>query len=226
MAQVQASLADHGTAWLAKHQTAGRGQRGKSWKDAPGENLAISIAVVPPGLQIAQQFYLSMLVALACHDFFLVHAPQYTCIKWPNDLYWKDRKAGGILIENVLQGAEWKFAIIGIGININQVSFDPSLPNPVSLKQLTGKTFDIVNLAKQLCGCLEARWRQLAEGNLAQILQDYNQRLYKSNELVRLKKDNAVIEAKVLGVNEQGELLIYTGSVTAIPFGSVEWILS
>ena len=87
--------------------------------------------------------------SLPAYDFFNFYAIDETSIKWPNDIYWRDRKAGGILIENILQGKKWKFAIVGIGININQTLFPASLPNPVSLKQITGKTFNVVELGKR-----------------------------------------------------------------------------
>lgn len=224
MAQVQAQLAEHGTTWLAEYQTAGRGQRGKSWEASPGQNIIMTTAIVPTGILIHHQFQLSMAVALACNDFLAHYALHYTSIKWPNDIYWKDRKAGGILIENVLQGNEWKYALVGIGLNINQTTFDPALKNPVSLKQVTGKHYELPALAKELCICLENRWQQLQRDSHL-IFTQYNQHLYKLNEIVRLKKDNVIIEAKLLGVNEQGALMIDTGIPTAIPFGEVEWLL-
>lgn len=225
MGMVQASLAEHGTTWFTTHQTAGRGQRGKVGHASPGDNLAMSTVVVPKGLSLSDQFYLSMAVALASADFFQHYALQYTCIKWPNDIYWKDRKAGGILIENVLQGSEWRYAVIGIGFNINQVVFDPMLANPVSLKQITGKSFDILPLVTLLCQCLEKRWRLLVDGERKAILTEYNERLYKLNQIVTLKKGNATLQARVLGASGQGELLIDTGTVTSVPFGSVEWVI-
>jgi BirA family biotin operon repressor/biotin-[acetyl-CoA-carboxylase] ligase len=224
MGQVQAHLAEHGTTWLASHQTAGRGQRGKSWEATAGQNIIMSTVIVPSGLPISNQFHLSVAIALGCLDFFTKHAQHYTSLKWPNDIYWKDRKAGGILIENVVQGNDWKYAIVGIGININQTVFDPSIQNPVSLKQITGVNYNLVDLASELCGYLEIRYQQLINGKAEVLLKEYNQHLYKLNELVTLKKDTAVFEARVLGVNQAGELLIKTGKPTSIPFGGVEWV--
>jgi BirA family biotin operon repressor/biotin-[acetyl-CoA-carboxylase] ligase len=111
-------------------------------------------------IAIENQFVLSAIVALACSDFFNKYAGE-TKIKWPNDLYWKDRKAGGILIENFIKGKVWNFAIIGIGININQTLFPAQVANAVSLKQITGKTYNVVDLAKELCSFIEIRWQQL-----------------------------------------------------------------
>lgn len=225
MAQVQAHLAEHGCTYFAWHQNDGRGQRGNTWKAAPGLNLTMSMVVIPSMLGLQQQFYLSAAVALACADFFTTHALYDTCIKWPNDIYWRDRKAGGILIENVLQGSDWKYSIVGVGLNINETDFDAAIKNPVSLKQVTGKSFDLLTCAYELCACMEERWQQLVSQSFTTIMQEYNERLYKRNEVVGFKKESATLQARVLGVNEQGELLLNTGSPTAVPFGGVEWII-
>lgn len=225
IAQVQAHLAGHGTAWFAHHQTAGKGQRGKQWLSKPGENVILSCAVDPKPLFFPDQFVLSMAVALACHDFFSKYALEETKIKWPNDIYWKDRKAGGILIENIIRGNDWKFAVAGMGLNINQVNFSSHLANPVSLRQITGKKFETMLMARELCTCLDKRWQQVCDGEVLNILKDYNMRLYKLNEWVTLKKENALFTAMVTGVNDKGDLLVNTGEEDRISFGQVEWVI-
>ena len=144
MENVHARMAKHGKAYFSTNQIAGKGQRGKVWEAEKGQNIALSIVLEPSMLSIVQQFRLSTVVSLACFNFLSKYAGEETSIKWPNDIYWRDRKAGGVLIENILQGKDWKYSVVGIGININQTIFDPALPNPVSLKQITGKTFDPV----------------------------------------------------------------------------------
>ena len=111
---------------------------------------------------------------MAVLTFFTKYAGDRTRIKWPNDIYWKDRKAGGILIENVLQGGKWKYSIVGIGININQILFPANILNPVSLAQITGKTFEVIALAKELCSHLEKRWQQLLKMTHRTCLNEYN----------------------------------------------------
>ena len=106
------------TVW-AERQTAGRGQRGNSWESEPGKNLTFSIVLYPTVLKARQQFYLSMLVSTA-----VVYAlNNYTkgfSVKWPNDIYWNDKKIAGILIENELEGNYVMQSIVGIGLNVNQ----------------------------------------------------------------------------------------------------------
>ena len=223
MAHVQAQMAGHGTAWFADEQTKGKGQRGKSWTGEAGQNIFVSILIEPSSLRPADQFKLSAAIATACCDFFSIYALDETKIKWPNDIYWKDRKAGGILIENIFQGDQWKYAIVGIGININQTSFE-GLANPVSLKQITGKQFEASLLARELCYCVNNRWNQIMSGEFIKVLSDYNSVLYKANEQVMLRKDDETFTPIVRSVNAVGELLINDGEI--ISYGEVQWVLS
>ena len=167
---------------------------------------------------------------MAAQIFFSRYAGDDSKIKWPNDLYWQDRKAGGILIESVVNSREsgdssWEWAIIGIGININQTSFPPDLPNPVSLKQITGNTFDPVLLAKELHSIFLQQFDELATRGFSAIYENYLANLYKKNERVRLRKDNRAFEAMILGVSESGRLIAEHGIVEEFYFGTVEWML-
>lgn len=226
MRQVQAQMAEHGATWFAQHQNAGKGQRGKAWEAGFGENIIMSCVLEPDFLVIDNQFLLNATVALACFDFFNIYTNGDTSIKWPNDLYWKDRKAGGILIENLVQGKEWRFAVAGIGININQTLFSANLPNPVSLKEITGKSFDVVVLAKQLCKCLNYRWEQLSNREHDILLQEYSARLYKLGKTTAFKRNDEMFNAVITGVNKLGELLIDSGERSSLAYGSADWVVS
>jgi len=216
----------HGALVFAHDQWAGKGQRGRDWTSQPGENIVLSAVIEPVALPSTGGFALSVAVALACHDLFSRYAgPETTSIKWPNDLYWNDRKAGGILIENHFNGERWLFAIAGMGININQVEFPPTAKNPVSLRQITGKTFNSLQLARELGGILDKRYAELVAGEAAQQLRQYNERLYGRGREVRLKKENAVFRTVVEGVSQQGELLTKDVLERRFGFGEVEWLI-
>lgn len=225
MAFVQNGAPTHGSAWFAHEQTAGKGQRGKAWSMLRGQNIMMSVLLDTSWLTISAQFTLSMTVALAVHDFFSEYAGDETNVKWPNDLYWRDRKAGGILIENQLKGNIWQWAVAGMGININQVTFE-GLQNPVSLKQITGKTFDTVAMAKLLCTHLEKRYRQLQDPpQTAAIIEEYNSILFRRNEKVRLKKENRVFECVISHVDKLGHLHVIHPVFTTFAHGEVQWVL-
>ena len=227
--------AQHGMAIFAREQTSGKGQRGKNWVSEKDENIVLSILLNPYPLSIQDQFKLSVCASVSIYEFFSRYAGDETKIKWPNDLYWRDRKAGGILIENVVGSSDlrvqspgsavWKWAVVGIGININQVVFAAALPNPVSLKQIIGKNLEPVGLAKELCSVLEKNYQLLISGNFGSLFDVYQKHLYKKDEKVKLKKDNRVFEPTIQGVSITGQLITQHSIEERFEFGEVEWIL-
>ena len=247
LAQVHAGLAQHGAAFFAHEQWAGKGQRGKTWVAERDSSLILSVVINPHPLPITQQFQLSACVAVSFCEFFSRYAGEDTCIKWPNDIYWQDRKAGGILVENVLgpdhdrglrsattggilvenviSSTSWQWAIAGGGININQPSFSAELKNPVSLRQVTGRTFQTVDLAKEVCHILDQHCTELIKSGFDHIYQLYSQHLYKKGEAVRFKKGSRTFEAKVLNVSPQGGLIVQHATEEEFMWGEVEWLL-
>jgi BirA family biotin operon repressor/biotin-[acetyl-CoA-carboxylase] ligase len=224
MEQVHARMAKHGTVFFAHEQTRGKGQRGNAWNSNKDENITLSVVYEPISLHPASAFALSAAVALACYRFCKVYTGDEISIKWPNDLYWRDRKAGGILIENNIRGQRWEFAIAGIGLNINQINFPPELPNPVSFRQITGKIFPVVALAKELCDHLQEIWTILTR-NPQMVISEYNNALYKRGEKVRLKHASRIFDARIDGVNVNGQLEVFTTVSEQFNFGDISWIL-
>ena len=233
--QIHAGLAQQGMAIFAHQQLAGKGQRGKVWATEKGVNIIMSLLLKPQPLQITQQFQLSACVAVALQDFFMKYAGDDSKIKWPNDLYWQDRKAGGVLVESIIGSREpivigsgagnWEWSIVGIGININQTSFPDDLPNPVSLKQITGKSFNPLELAKELCLVFNKRFTELIEDGFENIYNSYLAHLYKRMATVKLKRDNIVFEAMIEGVSPSGKLITQHAIQEEFNFGEVEWVI-
>jgi len=226
LAQIHANLAQPGACYFAYEQTAGKGQRGKSWATEKGTNIILSIVLNPGFLQAFQQFHLSACVAMATHNFLTKYSGGEVKIKWPNDLYWKDKKLGGILIENIIGNRElktsWKWAVIGIGININQTEFPSGLKNPVSLKQITGQDFNIVQLAKELCKSINHCYKQLLNLKSDSIFDTYNDVLYKKDQTVKIKKGNQIFEATIKGVSKTGQLITQHAIEERFDFGEIE----
>ncbi|MBK6937235.1 MAG: biotin--[acetyl-CoA-carboxylase] ligase [Chitinophagaceae bacterium] len=223
-------LPEEGAAVFAHEQIMGKGQRGKVWASQKGLNIALSILVNPGFLPITRQFELSACAAVAVHRFFVNYAGKSTCIKWPNDLYWQDRKAGGILIESGVGSRDagsgyWNWAIIGIGININQTAYADDLPNPVSLQQITGKKYEPLVLAKELQQAFLEEYNNLKTDGFGRIYSAYNEYLYKAGQKVMLKKGNRIFVATVKYVTPAGKLAVNTSSEEEFDFGEVEWIL-
>ena len=227
MEQVNTGTVTSGTAWFALEQTAGKGQRGKQWLSPPGENIMLTIALQPGMLPLSRQFMLSVTVALAAWDFFSKHAGDESGIKWSNDIYWRDRKAGGILIENVLRGNTWQYAIVGIGLNINQTTFPEHLPNPVSLRQITGRTWDAVELAKELCTCLHNRMQTLHPSNYDSLLNAYKSNLFRINQPALYRMDGEYFEGTIKDVLPDGRLCLEKeGILLELNFGEVEFVVT
>lgn len=227
MDMVHARLTKHGDAWFALEQTKGKGQRGKTWWSMAGQNIALSIVIEPHFLLPRQAFLLNASVALGTYDFFKKYAGSQTRIKWPNDIFWGDRKAGGILIENIIRANKWLYAIAGIGLNINPAHFEGSLASAVSLKQITGKDFEVVELAKELCTFLEPRYEALRAGKESQIVHEYQLAMYKLNEKVGFKHNGTRFEAIVKGIARDGSLLVVNSDYKEqlLTWGTVEWQL-
>ena len=240
--QIHAGLAQHGMAVFAHTQVVGKGQRGKIWSSDKDANIALSIVIKPAPLAIAQQFQLSACIAVAVQEFLRKYTGIDTKIKWPNDLYWKDRKAGGILIENIIRSSEsgrdsyrdqsqkpgsgnWQWAVIGIGININQTQFSEHLPNPISLKQITGKSFIPVELAKEFCQIIDGYFHELTTKGYDNILSIYLSHFYKKDEKVKLKKNNRIFEAVIKGISPAGKLIVQHGMEEEFGVGEIEWVI-
>jgi BirA family biotin operon repressor/biotin-[acetyl-CoA-carboxylase] ligase len=168
----------------------------------------------------------SMLVAVGCFNFFITYAGDETQIKWPNDIYWRDRKAAGILIENSLRGPIWQWSIAGMGVNINQTEFGTGLKKAVSLKQITGKTFLVPELAKELCRHLEAALQIVVDKGPDTLLALYNNVLYKKGEQVLFDIQGQKITATICRVLSNGYLEIETenGSKQSHALGAIQWL--
>jgi BirA family biotin operon repressor/biotin-[acetyl-CoA-carboxylase] ligase len=225
MKLANARLANPGTVFFAKEQYSGKGQRGRQWQSEQGRNIIMSALIEAPSPDPAGSFPLSVVTALACHDLFSRFAGDKTCIKWPNDIYWNDRKAGGILIENSIRGGKWIFAVIGIGMNINQTIFDPSLPNPVSLKQITGKSFEPTDLARSLSRLLDDRVRSLKIDGFKPLLDEYNDSLYGKNKVMPFETKGNILNGRIKSVTINGELEIACPESRNFRFGEIKFLL-
>jgi BirA family biotin operon repressor/biotin-[acetyl-CoA-carboxylase] ligase len=230
MNQVKTNMAGHGAAFLAQKQWAGKGQMGKVWEAESGQNILLSVVLDPKKLVFngseLEPSIVSMLVAVGCFNFFITYAGDETRIKWPNDIYWRDRKAAGILIENSFRGPIWQWSVAGMGVNINQTEFGTGLQKAVSLKQMTGKTFQVPALAKELCSHIEAALQMVVDKGPGTLLALYNNALYKKGEQVQLDIEGKKITATICRVLSNGHLEIETenGSKQSHALGAIKWL--
>ncbi len=166
---------------VAKEQVAGKGQMGTVWQSKPGKNLTCSVFIKVEGIRLAEQFYLSMATSLAICEALIDLRVTKLSIKWPNDILSDRQKICGVLIENVVKNGSLMGAIIGIGINVNQVIFD-NLPQAGSLKQILGKSLNIEDVLHTLLSRLEHRFVRLKVSNFGALKKEYESLLFRKNK--------------------------------------------
>jgi len=224
MALIQKGIAVDGNAVFAMEQTDGRGMRGRKWKSKKGDNIILSISLQMQWLPILQQFQLSVAVALGCFDLVSKYVPGKASVKWPNDIFINDTKAGGVLIENTIKGTLWQWSVIGIGLNINQTDFESANLKATSLSVATKKTFPVLQLTSELYEFILKRIDGLKTGNFLSMLETYNQYLFARNKEVMLRKQGNIFETKIMGVSDAGQLITRDKIERKFNFDEVEFI--
>lgn len=185
---------------IADYQTAGRGCGTNTWESERGKNLLFSMLIHPVEVPAAKQFRISMAISMAILDALEQHIGDVS-IKWPNDIYWRNGKLGGILIENRLQGGCIKDCIIGVGLNVNQETFHSDAPNPVSLKQIHGQETDREQLLRDILARFEAYLSQ-------DLKVRYLSRLYRRKGFHPYADKDGVFMAEIIDVEDDGHLLL------------------
>ena len=201
-----------GTVIYTPSQTAGRGQKGNSWESEDGKNLTFSLLLKRPPVKARDQFYLSEVAALAVVEALSAEAGDSFTVKWPNDVYWQDKKACGMLIENSLDGSDIATSIVGIGINVNQEHFLSDAPNPVSLINITGREHDLMALLKRVCSRIEQLVESLGDADARTDLhQRYMAALYRNDGQLHPYEDAAGnrFMAMVTGIAPDGTLTLH-----------------
>ena len=197
-----------GTVIFTFNQTAGKGHFGSKWNSEASKNLAFTIIFLPHFLQARDQFYFNIAISLAVYDIINLYLKDKVSIKWPNDIYFRNYKMAGILIENSITGNQLSSGIAGIGLNINQIDFPPYLPNPISLKAITGKDYDLYEIVEQLGQQLEKRYLQLRAGQLEQLNEAYQKRLYRKGVEAKFQSGEKIFTGIIEGTTKEGKLII------------------
>lgn len=196
----------------AGYQTAGRGQTGNSWESEADKNLLCSI-LLPPDKDL---YFLNIAVGVAI---LRVIGEDFT-IKWPNDIYYGDKKVAGILVENAILGNEVKYSIAGIGLNVNQTTFVSNAPNPISLKQITGQEYDIDALMQKV-------YAKVQETLKENVWEEYKNHLYRRDGFWKYEDQNGIFEARIIDVLPTGEIVLCdrNGQNRTYGFKQIKYIL-
>ncbi|KAA6332743.1 Bifunctional ligase/repressor BirA [termite gut metagenome] len=192
---------------LSHFQTAGRGQRKHAWESEAEKNLLFSLALYPSFLEARNQFLLSQIISLSMKEGLEAFASGFS-LKWPNDIYWEAKKIGGMLIENDLIGNQIRRSIVGVGININQEKFHSSLPNPVSLTQITGNRYDLLLVLESLVRRCIHYYALLRKGETNLIAQRYCQSLFRREGMYPYADKDGEFVAKFVRIEQGGTLVL------------------
>ena len=230
MQKIMSGKAYEGIIYVADYQTNGKGTGNNSWESEPGKNLLFSMILKPVFIEPARQFMLTQIISLCLKELLENEIKNSKIsIKWPNDIYAGREKIAGILIQNIIQGNEYSYAVAGIGINVNQEIFLSGAPNPVSIIRLTGRKTDTEELLKKFLSLFEKKY-----GDYTFTAQNLDEQYKKA--LFRYKKPgmyfdrttNEKFEAMIEDVNSFGQLLLRKPddrSVRIYNFKGVEFII-
>ena len=192
-------------------QTSGKGQGKNVWQSEDGKNLLFSIALDMSFLKAENQFLLTQMVSVTMINVLKKYLPEKSLfIKWPNDIYFKDKKIAGILIKNEIKGMMMGTSIIGIGLNVNQTSFDENLPNPISMKTITGNDFELEMILNDICFELRALSHEPYENTNSQqpIANSYIKYLYRYKQWASYEHEGAAKEMMIIGYDQFGRLIL------------------
>lgn len=218
------------------YQSAGRGQAGNGWESEDSKNLLFS-TLLRCEVSPAEQFRLTMWVSVAMVEMLLKYLPaEGLTIKWPNDIYYGDKKLAGILVENTLVGSKIAYSIVGIGLNVNQLEFLSPAPNPISMQQISGKEYDVENLLEEYLAVLK-RWQNVPLQTLQDTYMSYLYRRrgmypYVEREVSLVptaiaQSAEGAFRAEIQGITPQGELVLHTekGETRTYHFKQIRFVI-
>lgn len=209
---------------VADFQTAGKGQGSHTWESEAGKNLLFSIKVHPRWVPVRQQFLLSMAGAIAIKEALETYVDGIT-LKWPNDVYWNDKKISGTLIETSIDSKGIKTCIFGIGINVNQEAFHSDAPNPVSLRQILGHEVDKDELLQKVIEGFRRYYELLRRADYMDVSGIYHLSLYRRKEFHRYEDADGDFEGAFVEVEDDGHLILHDkqGVIRSYSFGEVKF---
>ena len=211
----------------ADYQTAGRGQRGNTWEAMPGKNLLFSLVLKPDSISASEQFVICELISVALSHVLSAYTEDIR-IKWPNDIYYRDHKLCGILIEHDLEGSHLSRTLIGVGLNVNQTEFPADLPNPTSMALRCRREFDREEVLRGFMRNLQQWYDILASGDKQLVEHAYISRMYHlGEEHSYMLPSGEIIRARIRGVKPSGELRLEhaDGTVSEYAFKEIEFVL-
>jgi len=217
--------AEEGTIVITDDQLAGKGQGGNQWLSPPHLNLTFSLILRPYFLLPNQQFLITIAISLGIKDALEEVLPGEIKVKWPNDIYFDNKKIAGILIENTLRGNSFDSCIVGIGINVNQTVFEDVI-KATSMKAVIGKTLNLNNELNNVLAAISSYYNKLKTGGFEIIRAQYHECLLGLNETRDFSSSKGKLIGRIQGTDEFGRLLVESeGKVCAYQHKELQMIL-
>ena len=204
------SGAAEGTLVITDNQVAGKGQMGNTWISSPGQNLTFSLILYPVFLKPNQQFLITVVLSLGIKEALAEILPGEVMIKWPNDIYFKDSKITGLLIENVLKGEIFSSCVAGIGLNVNQADF-PATIKATSIKNILGNNYNLNDLLNKVLKSIADYYMLLKEGEGHKLQALYHHSLIGLGETRQFTAQGEKFTGKIIGTDQFGRLRIAVG---------------
>lgn len=218
------NLAEGTIVWVL-NQTNGRGQGNKKWQSNANENLTFSVILKPSFLPLEKQFFLSKMAAVSVSKVIACFCSD-TFIKWPNDIYIKNSKIAGILIENTIQGQRLNDCIVGIGMNVNQEKFSPDIPNPTSLFIENKMKYELEPLLLLLQQSILEEYEKLKNGQYKLLEDYYDSLLYKKNQSITIINKQKEQKVKIVKVDSKGFIHLLTDNkIQKFSVGEIEFVI-
>ena len=210
------------------YQEKGKGHGNNTWESQKGQNLLFSLLLKPSFIEPSGQFALTECISLALVRSLKKIIPEKTItIKWPNDIYIDNMKVGGILIQNTIRGNEIANTIAGIGLNVSQLTFPSELPNPISIRQVTGHEHNRDEVLQTILREIGEIYSRMPEAGYHKLMRsDYHENLYRFKEWSQFR-DTGVFRAMITGVDRFGQLQLMkeSGEIFSYGYKEIEYVI-
>ncbi len=216
-----------GTVISTYNQLSGKGQIGRKWFSDEYKNITSSVILKPSFLSVDKIFYLNIILSLSIHEALTKITRKEFAIKWPNDIYFQNKKIAGLLIQQFIQGNKVQSTVMGFGININQLVFPSELPNPTSLALIEEKNFNLDDVLKEVLKILGVYYCRLRERAFISLKKEYLKHLYGRGEIHSFMHNEILFDAEILGIDEHGRLsLNIDGKVRNFELNQIKLIVA
>jgi BirA family biotin operon repressor/biotin-[acetyl-CoA-carboxylase] ligase len=202
-----------GTVVITDDQFAGKGQAGNTWQTEAGKNLTFSLILRPEFLKPQDQFLITVAISLSLENFLKEYLPGEIKVKWPNDIYYKGKKIAGMLIENVLRGSNFDYAVIGVGLNVNQEDF-ANIEKGISMKIVSGENYELNKLLNNVLGHIDQQYTRLRFGRTSELRKEYHENLMGLGEERKFRSAEEEFEGVIQATDEIGRLIVWSPQKT------------